>query len=85
MAVKSEFLVMNIVFPDENGGECSAQAGLVGAMFPHLNVFKGPKVKFDIPFYLKSEQCPCRCIKIQSTDFTEMCLFYSKIKAFCFS
>lgn len=51
---------------------------------PRLNVFKGPKVKFDIPFYLQSEQCPCCSIKIQSTDFTEMCLFYSKIKAFLF-
>lgn len=36
MAVKFEFLVMNIVFPDENGGRCSAQARLVGAMFPLL-------------------------------------------------
>lgn len=62
---------------------CSSRTGWCHVF--HLNVFKGPKVKFDIPFYLKSEQCPCRCIKIQSTDFTEMCLFYSKIKAFCFS
>lgn len=84
LAVESKFLVMKTVLPDENGGHCSGQAGLVKCHVPQLNVVKGPKIKFDIPFYLKSEQCPCGCIKIQSTDFTEMCLFYSKIKAFLF-
>lgn len=54
------------------------------AYFPIWYVFKEPKVKCDIAFYLKSEQFSGCCIKIQSTVCTEMCLFYSKIKAFLF-
>lgn len=54
------------------------------AYFPLRHVFKEPKVKRDRSFYLKSEQFPGCCIKIQPTVFTEMCLFYSKIKAFLF-
>ena len=56
----------------------------MGSISPIFYIFKEPQVKFDISFYLKSEQLPGCCIKIQSTVFTEMCLFYSKIKAFLF-